>query len=152
MNKPLPATVRPVTISDHQRWAELFLAYIEFYEKDISDEALATVWAWIFDPGEPFWCDLAVTPSGKIIGLVQYQAMHRSLGGIMVCYLSDLYVDPDARGSGAGRALIDHVIEVARDKRLGDVRWLTHDQNTAARALYDSYTEASGFILYSVPV
>ena len=53
-----------------------------------------------------------------VVGFTQYQLMHRSLGGGMVCYLSDLYVEPTIRGSGAGRALIDHVIAFARRPHL----------------------------------
>jgi ribosomal protein S18 acetylase RimI-like enzyme len=78
--------------------------------------------------------------------------MHRSLGGAMVCYLSDLYVKPDRRGTGAGRALIDHVIDFAQKRGLSNVRWLTQHYNYAGRRLYDSYVARSDFILYSLPV
>ena len=87
-----------------------------------------------------------------MIGFTQYQLMHRSLGGGMVCYLSDLYVDPGIRGSGAGRALIDHVIAFARSRGLPGVRWLTQEFNYPARRLYDSYGPKTDFILYNVPV
>ena len=78
--------------------------------------------------------------------------MHRSLSGSMVCYLSDLYVEPDLRGGGVGRALTDHVFDFARDNSIPNVRWLTQDSNAVARKLYDSYGDKSGFILYSFPV
>ncbi len=40
------------------------------------------------------------------VGFARYQLMHRSLSGAMVCYLSDLYVDPATRGSGIDHRLI----------------------------------------------
>ena len=89
---------------------------------------------------------------GTPVGFTQYQLMHRSLSGAMVCYLSDLYVRPAVRGTGAGRALIDHVIEFARSRGISNVRWLTQDYNYAGRRLYDTYTPKSDFILYSLPV
>ena len=77
--------------------------------------------------------------------------MHRALGAGMVCYLSDLYTAPDRRGTGAARALIDHVLDFARSEGLPSVRWLTAEDNATARALYDSYRPRTPFILYSIP-
>jgi ribosomal protein S18 acetylase RimI-like enzyme len=90
-------------------------------------------------------------PPAHPLGFVQYQLMHRSLGGSMVCYLSDLFTTPAARGQGTGRALIDHVLAFARSRGLPNVRWLTAEDNTTARTLYDSYAPRTPFILYSVP-
>ena len=145
-------TIRPVAADDRKRWQELFQAYAEFYKTSVGERSFDTVWGWIFDSGNDFWCDVAVSDGGAIIGFTQYQLMHRSLGGGMVCYLSDLYVEPAIRGSGAGRALIDHVIGFARDRGLPNVRWLTQEFNYAGRRLYDSFAPKSDFILYSVPV
>lgn len=148
----MTVTIRPLTPHDRAVWEDLFAAYAAFYNTTLPDGAFDTVWGWIFDPKNDFWCDLAVTDDGTAVGFTQYQLMHRSLGASMVCYLSDLYVDPAIRGTGAGRALIDHVIAFARSRGLTNVRWLTHETNAQARRLYDSYRPPSGFILYSVPV
>lgn len=144
--------LRPVTVGDKNRWRELMMSYAAFYQVEINDDALATTWQWIEDPEEPFWCTLAEDGTGRVIGFTQYQLMHRSLSGARVCYLSDLFVEPDVRGSGAGRALIDHVFQFARDNDISNVRWLTQDFNTTARKLYDSYGLKSDFILYSFNV
>ena len=66
--------------------------------------------------------------------------------------MSDLFVRPDARGSGAGRALIDHVISFARTNGISNLRWLTQEFNYDARRLYDSFTARSDFVLYSIPL
>ena len=145
-------TIRPPQEGDRGKWEELFQAYAEFYKTSVPDGGFDTVWDWINDDGNDFWCALAVQDDGTIIGFTQYQLMHRSLGGGMVCYLSDLYVDPEIRGSGAGRAMIDHVVEFAKERGLPNVRWLTQEFNYPARRLYDSYQPKSDFILYSVPV
>ena len=144
--------IRSVTSADRAVWAELFDLYAAFYKASVSDEAKAEVWAWIFAENPDFWCDLGVDEAGKVVGLVQYQVMHRSLSGAKVCYLSDLFVRPEVRGGGHGRAMIDHVIGFARARGLSNVRWLTQEFNYAGRRLYDSYRPKSDFILYSVPV
>ena len=144
--------IRPLRDDDRETWEELFRAYGTFYKTTIPDAAFGEVWTWIFDPANDFWCDVAQSADGRIVGFTQYQLMHRSLGGSMVCYLSDLYVVPDVRGSGAGRALIDHVLAFARQRGLPGVRWLTQEFNYPARALYDTYAPKTDFILYNVPV
>jgi len=143
--------IRPVTESDHQIWLSLFADYAAFYLVDLPEDAAGKAWQWIHDSNEPFWCDVA-EQDGKVVGMTQYQLMHRSLSGEKVCYLSDLYVIPEVRGSGAGRALIDQVFAFAKSKGISNVRWLTQDYNYNARKLYDSYGKKSDFILYSFPV
>ena len=144
--------LRPVSPTDYQQWTVLFQAYAEFYGTTIEAETEKTVWNWIVDPDNDFWCDVAIDETGSIIGFVQYQLMHRSLSGAMVCYLSDLYVKPNERGNGIGKQLIDNVFVFAKDRGISNVRWLTQEFNYAGRKLYDSYAKKSDFILYSVPI
>lgn len=144
--------IRPLTESDRSRWEQLFRDYAKFYKTEVPQGGFDRVWAWIFDTDNAFWCDVVELEDGRVIGFTQYQLMHRSLSGAMVCYLSDLYVEPEIRGSGAGRTMIDHVIDVARKKGITNVRWLTQEFNYPGRRLYDTYQPKSDFILYSVPV
>lgn len=144
-------TIRAATPQDRALWQPLFEGYAAFYNTPLTPQTLDTVWGWIHDPDNPFWCDLALAGDGTPLGLVQYQLMHRSLGGSMVCYLSDLFTTPAARGQGIGRALIDHVLSFARERGLPNVRWLTAEDNATARHLYDSYRPRTPFILYSIP-
>lgn len=139
------------TPDDRALWQPLFEGYAAFYRTALTPQAIDTVWHWIQDPENPFFCTLALSDDGRPLGLAQYQLMHRSLGGSMVCYLSDLFTTPAARGQGIGRALIDHVRAFARDKGLPNIRWLTAEDNATARALYDSYAPRTPFILYSIP-
>lgn len=144
--------LRSAREADWQRWSELMQAYAEFYNVTVDAAALQATWGWIHEPHEHFWCTLAEDANGAVVGFTQYQLMHRSLSGSMVCYLSDLFVEPSVRGVGVGRKMIDHVFEFAREREVPNVRWLTQDFNTTARKLYDSYGEKSDFILYSFPV
>lgn len=148
----MSVTIRSVTEADRQIWRRLFDAYAAFYKMGIPKGGHDAVWNWIFDPSEKFWCSVATAKDGSLVGFTQYQLMHRSLGGSKVCYLSDLYVCPERRGTGAGRALIDHVLAFAKAHNIANVRWLTQECNLDARRLYDSYTPKSDFILYSIPV
>ena len=54
------------------------------------------------------------------------------------CYVAELYVVPDKRGRGIGRALMEEVLDVARREGAGHIELNTSDDDVAARALYES--------------
>jgi ribosomal protein S18 acetylase RimI-like enzyme len=142
--------IRSLEELDRPRWEEMFQQYGQFYHTAVPVSGFDEVWAWIFDSENDFWCDVVEDSEANLIGFTQYHLMHRSLGASMVCYLSDLYVDPNFRGYGAGRAMIDHVPDFARARGLPGVRWLTQETNYHARMLYDTYAGKTDFILYNI--
>lgn len=54
------------------------------------------------------------------------------------CYLAELYVVPDRRGQGTGRALMEAAIELARERGADHMDVGTGEDDLAARALYES--------------
>ncbi len=54
------------------------------------------------------------------------------------CYLAELYVAPGRRGQGLGRALLEAAIELARREGADHMDLGTSENDTAARALYES--------------
>jgi len=54
------------------------------------------------------------------------------------CYLAELYVVPDRRGHGLGRALMNAAIELAREAGAAWMDLGTSEADVAARALYES--------------
>jgi GNAT superfamily N-acetyltransferase len=65
-----------------------------------------------------------------------------------ICYLEDLFVDPQARGRGIGRALIDDLVALARARGWSRLYWHTKASNETARRLYDRYVAADDFVRY----
>lgn len=55
------------------------------------------------------------------------------------CYLAELYVVPQRRRHGLGRALLQAAIELARSKGADRIDLGTGEQDVAARALYESF-------------
>ena len=51
-------------------------------------------------------------------------------------YLEDLFVLPDERLQGAGSALFDHVLAIARERGCGRMEWQVLDWNELARSFY----------------
>ena len=54
------------------------------------------------------------------------------------CYLAELYVAPERRGQGLGRALMAASLKVARDRGADRIDLFTSEADVAARALYES--------------
>ena len=54
------------------------------------------------------------------------------------CHLAELYVAPDRRGHGLGRALMEAAIDLARDTGADYMDLGTGEDDVAARALYES--------------
>jgi ribosomal protein S18 acetylase RimI-like enzyme len=59
-----------------------------------------------------------------------------------------LFVADAARGSGIGRALIEHVYSDARRRGASGVYWTTRESNHSAMGPYDRIADRSGFIQY----
>jgi ribosomal protein S18 acetylase RimI-like enzyme len=55
------------------------------------------------------------------------------------CLLEDLFVREQARGSGLGRALVEAVVELARERGCRRIELDANDENDAAQALYRSF-------------
>ena len=92
----------------------LWQAYLTFYNTELPAEVSESTWQRFLDPAEP--TQLAIAWQGdKAVGIVQF-IYHRSNWSIgNSCYLQDLFVSPEIRGTGAGRLLIEHVYATARD-------------------------------------
>ncbi len=141
--------VRAIERADDRQWAPLWRAYLDFYRMPENPEATSATWARIFDPLEPVHA-LVVARGENLIGFAHYLFQRSTWLVNPRCYLQDLYVGPEARGNGVGRALIGAVAAAAKEAGAANVFWNTHETNAAARRLYDGLAERTGFIQYRI--
>lgn len=140
--------VRDIFETDRTEWTPLWAGYLAFYESTLNSAVTDTTWARLLDSAEPMFALVAENDAGDLIGFV-HCVLHRGTWAIGdFCYLEDLFVAPEARGSGAGRALIEAVYARADVLGCERVYWLTHESNAAARKLYDQVASNRGFIQY----
>ena len=142
-------TIRPLAPADHAEWRRLWTGYLAFYNTSVSEAVYAVTFARLIDPARPQQNALVAELDGRLVGLVHYIFHAHNWRIEDVCYLQDLYVDPDTRGTGAGRALIEAVYRAADANGTPAVYWLTQDFNTQARQLYDRIAKVSPFIRYN---
>ena len=67
-------------------------------------------------------------------------------------YLEDLYVRPEFRGAGVGRALLIHIAGLARERGCGRLEWSVLDWNEPAIGFYKGIgaSPVSGWTVYRV--
>lgn len=73
---------------------------------------------------------------GRAIGYAVYFYNYSTWLGRNGIYLEDLYVSPEHRGSGAGKALLQHIAKLAVAQGCGRFEWSVLDWNTPAIDFY----------------
>ncbi|MDC0535415.1 GNAT family N-acetyltransferase [Francisellaceae bacterium] len=147
----MSVTIRKVTQNDFEAWAKLYQGYADFYQVPMNDEILNNVWTWIFDSNTSFYCLVAELDT-KLVGFMHYRAMPSSLRGIMVGFLDDLFVMPEARGTGVVDKLFDGLKDQAEQNSWPLVRWITAEDNYRGRAYYDKMSQKTKWVTYQLDI
>jgi GNAT superfamily N-acetyltransferase len=74
---------------------------------------------------------------GRVIGIAVWFLNFSTWTGRSGLYLEDLFVEPEARGSGAGRLLLQALAREAVARGLPRVDWAVLDWNAPARGFYE---------------
>ncbi|MEG3125174.1 GNAT family N-acetyltransferase [Sphingomonas sp. GB1N7] len=73
---------------------------------------------------------------GASVGMAVFYHNFSTWTGLRGIWLDDLYITPDARGSGAGRALLSHLAGIAVDRGCARFEWWVLDWNERAIEFY----------------
>lgn len=141
--------VRPLTRNDEADWRRLWRDYLAFYETGVDETVYSTYFERLLGSDPHDFHGLIAEADGRAVGLAHYLFHRHGWKLENVCYLQDLYADPDVRGQGVGRALIEAVYAAADAEGAPGVYWLTQDFNETARRLYDRIGVVTPFIRYS---
>ena len=142
--------IRPIEPRDEARWRELWDGYCRFYEREPSEPIAGYTWARILSKEAPVHAIVAERSDGYVIGMANYIVHDNTATLTPVCYLQDLFVEPNERARGVGKALIDWLLTQMQASGWSRLYWNTKENNYRARGLYDKYTPHSGFLRYVV--
>ena len=148
MASPAPV-IRDPRPDDEAAWRQLWSGYVDFYEAEINDAVTAATWQRLFTPGSGMFGRIAEW-DGAVAGFTVSVVHPGSWTLAPLCYLEDLFVEPAARGHGIGRALIQDLIALARERGWSRVYWHTRQGNATARLLYDRFAKADDFVRYRI--
>src|SRR5262245_30313872 len=126
--------VRRAELSDTEEIGRMLHAFNEEYEDVTPDPAvIAQRLRPLMESGDTAVLLVGDGPDG--LALLRFCPSLWIEG--LECYLAELYVRPPLRGQGRGRALMDAVLDFARERGAGYIELNTGEDDTAARALYE---------------
>ena len=147
----VPATaIRPVGTEDRPAWDALWRANCQHFQAPPMTPALLdALWDRILDPCFPMRAWLA-WEGGVALGLAHVILRPHSFSLRHIGWIEDLWVAPEARGRGLGRALIATLAEVGRAEAWRRLEWETEAANAGARRLYDRIAEPDDHPRYRI--
>ena len=142
-------TIREIQLKDKNQWEKLYKGYADFYKVEMNDKILQTVWGWLLDKNHEV-NGIVCEVDNKVVGLAHYRRMPRPLKGQDMGFLDDLFVAPEYRGQKIGEKLINRIKEISKSKGWNLIRWITRDDNTRAKSLYDRVAEKTNWDVYEL--
>jgi GNAT superfamily N-acetyltransferase len=91
----------------------------------------------IFAENPKVFCDF-VEVDGDIAGMAIWFLNYSTWQGKHGIYLEDLYVKPEFRGRGYGKALLQHLANICNERGYGRFQWWVLDWNSPAIEFYRS--------------
>jgi GNAT superfamily N-acetyltransferase len=113
---------------------ERLLHEVEATEADIRRD--------LFGENPRCFCDIAEA-DGRPVGFALWFYNYSTFRGRAGIYLEDLFVNPGARGLGAGKALLQRLAQRCVEAELGRLEWAVLDWNTPSIEFYDSLGAAA---------
>jgi GNAT superfamily N-acetyltransferase len=114
-----------------------FIKELAEYEK-LLHEVVATeaeLDAALFGPHPKTFCDIAEW-NGEPVGFAVWFYTYSTFSGRHGIWLEDLYVQPDQRGRGIGKALIAGLARRCVEERLPRLAWWVLNWNEPSRVFY----------------
>lgn len=128
---------RKAVHADLDAIAPLYDAYRQFYKKP-ADAALARRFLDERFKRNESTIFVAEDAKGTIVGFTQLYPLFCSVAAERIYVLYDLFVTPSARGTGAGRALMETAEAFARDSGAARLFLQTAITNIVGQTLYES--------------
>jgi len=89
----------------------------------------------IFAENPKVFCDL-VEVDNQIVGMAIWFLNYSTWQGKHGIYLEDLFIEPDFRGRGYGKALLQHLAKICNERGYGRFQWWVLDWNSPAIEFY----------------
>lgn len=108
--------------------------YEKMLDEVVADEA--TLEEWIFDKEKAEV--IFALEDGKEVGFALFFHNFSTFLGRAGIYLEDLYVEPECRGKGYGKALLKKLASIAEERGCGRFEWWCLDWNKPSIDFYTS--------------
>jgi ribosomal protein S18 acetylase RimI-like enzyme len=131
------SVIRPATAHDVPAILQMIHALaISEKEPDAVRNTPEMLEAALFGPNPRISAPMAETEAGGVQGCPLAFLNYSTWEGVHGIYLEDLYVMPEARGAGHGKALLQHLAATAVERGYARVEWSVLDWNEPSIAFY----------------
>lgn len=143
--------IRRAVAGDRARLTKLVRAYIDFYkEPQPGDERLDKLLAVLAERPE-VGVQFVAEKDGELHGFATVYLSYDTVAARRVAVMNDLFVAPDDRNVGLGRALMRECHGFARANGCAVLSWITAQDNARAQALYDKLATRTTWVTYEMP-
>ena len=130
-------TIVPLTPDRFDVFITLIHALADYEHLNRPDAAaIERLRADAFGSRPRFEAALAIDDAGRAVGYAIWFETYSTFLARPSMYLEDLFVLEDARASGAGGMLFEHVRAIGEQRGCGRMEWQVLDWNTLARDFY----------------
>jgi ribosomal protein S18 acetylase RimI-like enzyme len=137
---PGSLTVRSSRVEDAESVGRMAAAFAD-YLRGLGDETDFRFDAEAFRRDgfgpDPAFAGLIAEQDGKAIGYLHYCLGYDADAAERVIHVIDLWVEPKARGLGAGRALMQEAARISREKNATLLFWTVYKPNRLAAGFYE---------------
>jgi GNAT superfamily N-acetyltransferase len=131
---------------------EMWRAYQEFYQVNDIDDGRNRAHVENIVNNPSLGCIHLALLAGDPVGFSTLYFTFTSTRACKIAVLNDLFVVPQRRRGGVGRALLEHALAYAREQGIRSVRWSTSVSNAGAQKLYADYAVPTQWNMYNVDV
>jgi GNAT superfamily N-acetyltransferase len=131
--------VSPATREDLAAIVDLLYEIDRYYGDDATeppDQRAATVQHLVLSDHPVAHILLVRVDGGPAIGLAAYSFLWPARGATHSLYLKELYVRDEHRHTGAGRALMTRLVQLAADAGCSRIEWTADENNPTAQHFY----------------
>ncbi len=134
----LPAGIREATLADADDIVRL-IRELAIYERE--PDAVANtpelLERWLFGD-DAVASALVAELAGRVVGVAVWYRSYSTWTGVPGIYLEDLFVEPEHRGHGFGKAFLVALARIALDRGYQRFEWVVLDWNTPAIEFYEA--------------
>jgi len=135
-----PCALRAATAADIPDLLRLVHALAQYERAPEAVEATAELYAqWLFPAdGTPTAYTEVAEAKGRVVGIALWYTTFSTWTGRPGIWLEDLFVEPEHRGSGIGKALLHRLAEICVQRDYRRLEWWVLKWNAPSISFYES--------------
>jgi GNAT superfamily N-acetyltransferase len=140
-------TVHRAGPADEADWRRLWAGWQAHMKSLVPEQATARCWQQMM-AGDDLLAFLARLPSGEAVGFANVSRTPFAWTASPSLFLQDLYVVPEARGKGAGQALMQAIYAHADQIGADQVFWMVDETDMPLQRFYGRVGRRSPYLRY----